>query len=82
MRTAACIERAESHNTNATSNAYSRGYWQFEWGYHGTSRTWQSVGGRGDPVQASYAEQTWRAYLLWKRDGWSPWTTAAGCGLR
>jgi hypothetical protein len=73
----ACIVQAEStDNWHDTANPDSRGGEQFTYG------TWQSVGGHGDPAMASRAEQTWRAYVLWRRRGWEPWTTAAGCGLR
>lgn len=77
LRQAHCIEWAESRGTNATSNHVSRGYFQITYG------TWASVGGHGDPVNASYREQRWRAYLIWRRDGgsWREWSTAAGCGL-
>jgi soluble lytic murein transglycosylase-like protein len=39
--------------------------------------TWRSVGGRGLPTQASSAEQTLRAQLLYARRGAQPWPT---CG--
>lgn len=35
--------------------------------------TWRSVGGSGDPANASVQEQTYRAWLLYQRDGRSPW---------
>ncbi len=45
--------------------------------YHGlyqfTLSTWQSVGGSGDPIDASPNEQTYRAQLLYRRSGDSPW---------
>jgi uncharacterized protein YabE (DUF348 family) len=45
--------------------------------YHGlyqfTLSTWQSVGGSGDPIDASPDEQTYRAQLLYRRSGDSPW---------
>lgn len=43
------------------------GRWQFR------LDTWRSVGGSGNPVRANELEQDYRAYLLWKRDGWSQW---------
>lgn len=46
--------------------------------------TWSSVGGTGDPADASPAEQIYRAYLVWRRDGgsWQEWpNTARMCGL-
>ncbi len=44
-----------------------RGLYQFSIG------TWQSVGGSGDPINASAGEQTHRAELLYQREGRSPW---------
>jgi resuscitation-promoting factor RpfB len=41
--------------------------------------TWRSVGGRGNPIDASSAEQTYRAKLLYMRRGSSPW---GYCGSR
>jgi hypothetical protein len=35
--------------------------------------TWDSVGGQGDPAQASVREQVRRATLLYARDGATPW---------
>jgi uncharacterized protein YabE (DUF348 family) len=47
------------------------GLYQFSLG------TWQSVGGRGRPSDASSAEQTYRAKLLYAQQGRSPWPS---CG--
>ncbi|GAA3810023.1 ubiquitin-like domain-containing protein [Streptomyces phyllanthi] len=47
--------------------------------YQFDARTWQSVGGRGRPQDASAAEQTYRAKLLYVRRGASPWPH---CGSR
>ena len=44
-----------------------RGLYQFSYG------AWQSVGGKGDPIDASAEEQTYRAKLLYKARGSSPW---------
>lgn len=44
-----------------------RGLYQFSIG------TWQSVGGSGDPIDASPGEQTLRAQLLYQREGRAPW---------
>jgi len=35
--------------------------------------TWRSVGGSGNPAQASEAEQDQRAAMLYQREGTSPW---------
>ena len=76
MAQSACIAHYESGNTDARSNPYSRGYFQIEWS------TWASVGGVGDPANASRQEQTFRAWLVYKRDGcWCEWSTAGLCGL-
>lgn len=50
-----------------------RGLYQFD------LETWRSVGGHGDPAQASRAEQTYRAQLLYRERGRSPWPV---CGRR
>lgn len=44
-----------------------RGLYQFSIG------TWQGVGGSGDPINASAAEQTHRAQLLYARSGRAAW---------
>ncbi|MDA0182977.1 transglycosylase family protein [Solirubrobacter phytolaccae] len=38
-----------------------------------TLQTWASVGGSGNPAQASEAEQNQRAAMLYAREGASPW---------
>ncbi len=43
------------------------GKYQFDMG------TWASVGGSGNPAEASEAEQDYRAALLYSRAGSSPW---------
>lgn len=54
------------------NNAHSR-----DGPYHGLYQfllgTWQSVGGSGDPADASIYEQTHRAWLLYQREGRHPW---------
>jgi hypothetical protein len=64
-RIAAC----ESHgNPRAIGGGGAfRGKYQFTFG------TWASVGGKGDPVNASEREQDRRAALLLQRSGTSPW---------
>ena len=59
-------------NPHARSgNGVYFGLYQFSLG------TWASVGGSGSPADASSDEQTYRAQLLYKRSGASPWPT---CG--
>jgi hypothetical protein len=43
--------------------------------------TWQSVGGHGDPRDASPEEQWMRAYMLYQRRGWQPWECATADNL-
>lgn len=50
------------------------GKWQFD------PETWWSVGGTGNAADASVSEQDYRAWLLWKREGWAPWECASLVG--
>ncbi len=67
------LARCESGgNPRAVSSGGTyRGLYQF------TLSTWHALGGQGDPVDHSAGEQTYRAKLLYKRRGTSPWPT---CG--
>ena len=47
--------------------------------YQFDQRTWESVGGTGSPLNASSAEQTLRAEILYSQRGSSPWPV---CGSR
>lgn len=49
--------------------------------YQFAPSTWQSVGGSGRAYDATESEQDYRAWLLWKRDGWAPWTCARRLGI-
>jgi hypothetical protein len=61
-----------SNRTNAVSRTGKyRGLYQFD------LPTWESVGGVGDPAQATRAEQHRRAIILHSKRGWQPWFT---CG--
>lgn len=63
------LARCESGNNPRAiggGGAY-RGLYQFTMG------TWYSVGGSGDPINASPSEQTYRAKLLYLRRGRAPW---------
>lgn len=53
--------------TAVSSDGTYRGKYQFDYG------TWESVGGSGDPAQASESEQDYRAALLYLQSGSSPW---------
>ena len=50
-----------------SSGGTYRGLYQF------TLSTWHGIGGSGDPIDASSSEQTYRAKLLYKQRGRSPW---------
>lgn len=52
---------------DVSSNGEYRGLYQFTMG------AWASVGGQGDPIDASSSEQTYRAQLLYRRSGDSVW---------
>jgi hypothetical protein len=63
------IAECESH-TNPRSiggGGMYRGAYQF------SESTWASVGGKGDPIDASMEEQTRRAAMLYERSGASQW---------
>ncbi len=61
----ACESGGDYGAINATGKY--RGAYQFD------MPTWQSVGGVGDPAEATPAEQDERATLLFQRRGASPW---------
>jgi hypothetical protein len=60
----------------------------YEGSYQFLESTWTSVGGATSGGHwasvAPLKEQTYRAWLLWRRSGgsWSQWGTAGMCGLR
>jgi hypothetical protein len=56
-----------------SSNGQYFGLYQF------SLSTWASVGGSGNPIDASSSEQTQRAQILYSRAGDSPWPV---CGSR
>ena len=66
---AACESGGDPTAVNA---AGYYGKYQFDTG------TWASVGGSGNPAEASEAEQDYRASLLYARAGSSPWPV---CGV-
>jgi soluble lytic murein transglycosylase-like protein len=56
----------------AVNSAGYYGKYQFD------TSTWASVGGSGNPAEASEAEQDYRASLLYSRAGSSPWPVCGG----
>jgi resuscitation-promoting factor RpfB len=50
---------------------------RFEGLYQFSIGTWRSVGGKGRPSRAPAGEQHYRAWLLWLRDGLTPWPVCA-----
>lgn len=67
-------ESSNRYDTN-TGNGYYGAY-QFD------LATWRSVGGTGYPNNATPAEQDYRALILYRMRGWSPWTCASLIGLK
>ena len=59
-------ESSGNYHIVSASGRY-RGAYQFD------QRTWESVGGVGDPAAASPAEQDLRAWILYQARGWRPW---------
>lgn len=66
----ACESGGDPTAVDASGTYY--GKYQFDLG------TWASVGGEGNPAEASEAEQDYRASLLYSRAGSSPWPV---CGV-
>jgi hypothetical protein len=72
----ACIAQHESGgNPRAVNPAGYYGLFQF------SLAAWASVGGKGNPIDASPAEQLMRAQMLQARAGWGQWSTARLCGV-
>ena len=70
------LKQCESGGNYANKrNPNYRGAYQFGFG------TWASVGGSGDPADASPAEQDMRAQLLFNQRGWQPWECASILGF-
>lgn len=70
---AALADCESSGNPNAVNPAGYYGLYQF------SPSTWRSVGGSGLPTDYGAGEQTYRAKLLYKREGSNPWPV---CGSR
>lgn len=73
------VGRASSLNWAALARCESGGNPRARspYGYYGlyqfSPSTWRSVGGKGLPSEAGKQEQTYRAQLLYNRDGARPW---------
>jgi hypothetical protein len=75
QRDALCVQHYEGAWNANTGNGFYGGM-QFK------LTTWYRVGGRGRPDLAAPSEQLWRAWLLYRVAGWSPWpVTSRLCGL-
>ena len=62
------LARCESGgNPNAVNPSGFYGLYQF------SLSTWHAVGGKGNPTDYGYWEQTKRAWILFKGSGRSPW---------
>lgn len=68
--------RCESGGDPRASNGSHFGLFQFD------LRTWRSVGGSGNPMDASVSEQTARAGMLYASRGSQPWDASASCRAR
>ena len=66
---AACESTLNPRALNPTGKY--RGLFQFD------TRSWEYVGGSGDPSRASVREQYKRAKLLQDKQGWSAWPQCA-----
>lgn len=66
LESIASCESGGDPSATSADGSY-RGKYQFDTG------TWASVGGKGDPANASEAEQDYRAALLYARSGSGPW---------
>jgi len=62
-----CVRTIESGNGRTSTNLY------------GMLDGWAVAGGSGSARYASYAEQHYRAWLLWKRFGMRAWCPWDGC---
>lgn len=84
---AACIHRYETLGSRGMASWRLDTHNGFYGGFQFTSATWHSVGGSGLPNHATPAEQRYRAWINWNRNGkrWGgqQWpATAAACGLK
>lgn len=67
------IARCESSGNPRATNGTHFGLFQFDLG------TWASVGGSGNPMDASVSEQYMRAQILLNERGTQPWDASRNC---
>lgn len=67
------IAHCESGGNPRATNGTHFGLFQFD------LRTWRSVGGTGNPMDATVAEQTKRATMLLAARGTQPWNASRSC---
>lgn len=72
----ASIKGCESSGNYANNDTGGNGHFG---AYQFSLSTWASVGGSGNPADASPAEQDMRALILYNQDGTGPWTASEGC---
>lgn len=84
LRGAFCIHRHESTDWHRAYTDWTGASSPYSGGFQFLASTWRSAGGTGHAWQWSVREQTYRAFLVWRRDGgsWAEWGSAAACGLR
>jgi Transglycosylase-like domain/Putative peptidoglycan binding domain len=72
----AVLERIAACESGGDPTAVSAGG-QYRGKYQFSLQTWSQIGGKGDPAQASAAEQDRRAAKLLRQAGTSPWPNCA-----
>lgn len=73
---AECESGGNPRSVSKPYNSAGDRYWGL---YQFTLTSWRGVGGTGLPIDASPAEQTMRARMLQRRQGWGAWP---GCARR
>jgi hypothetical protein len=82
LRGAFCIHRHESVDWHRPYVDWRGAPSSYSGGYQFLASTWRNAGGVGHAYQWSVREQTYRAYVVWRRDGgWGEWGSARACGL-
>ncbi|MFN0155037.1 MAG: transglycosylase family protein [Gaiella sp.] len=72
----ATLDRIAACESGGDPKALSRtGVYRGKYQFH--IDTWRRLGGKGDPIEASEAEQDYRALLLLRQSGTAPWGACA-----